>query len=1030
MTTLIANVAQSAGSFLARTGLRETLIRTGANFAAGAVRRALLPGRRIEGRRLDTLRVTGAEEGVPVPEIFGRMRAAGQLIWAARLREQASASRPAGKGGPRVTNYRYTLSFAIGLCEGEIARIGRVFANGEPLRLGDFVHRLYRGTLDQAPDPLIEAIEGVDMVPAYRGLAYIVFEDFPLDDFGDRLPNLEFEILRPVPEPDGRPRLEDRIRAINLIPGAGEFTLATSLVTEESGPGRIRGLNLAASPMRSDFDSSIDQLVADLPNCRHVNLVIGWFGSDLRAGFCRVRPGVETRSRRTSPFEWRVAGMDRGAAHLISATDGRANYGGTPADASVVEGIRALRARGMSVGLYPFLFMDIPLGSGLPDPYGAAAQAPFPWRGRITGAIAPGRPGTTDLTPAAATDIASFFGSARAAQFVRSGEDIRYSGPAEQSWSRMILHYAALAGLAGGVDFFLIGSEFRGLTTLRSSRSEFPAVAALRRLATEARILLGPSTQLTYAADWSEYFGHQPPDGSGDVYFHLDPLWADPVISCVGVDYYPPLADWREGPGHADAVFGSPYDPGYIAANLGGGEGHDWFYASEADRRAQIRTPISDGAFNKPHVFRPKDLGNFWGQLHFDRPGGVENPAPTSWRPGLKPIVLTEFGVPAVDKGLNSPNLFYDPRSSESAVPPFSTGARDDLIQRRGLEGILAYWAEPENSPPSPIDGRAMIDLALSAVWAWDARPFPEFPARGDLWGDAENWQFGHWLNGRTGLAPLSGVIARLSALAGTSIRMEQVEGVVAGYAIAGGTSLGDALGPLLLGWRLQLAEKAGALTIAPPTAGPALALDRGNLPAPEEGVDAPDALFFSRGDPSDLPEMAEIRYLSPALEGRPALATALPESGIARRILRFDLPLSLDAGQAQALAISLLHEARIAGESVSGRLGPGDVALEIGDRVTFPGLSGEYGIESLEGGLARRFRARRVPAAMAAGDIAPLFAAAPPRARHRFRDPRAPRSSCSTSPGRAVPTTIPAPLLLCSVIRGRARRPWSMRKM
>lgn len=983
MTTLVATVAQSAGSFLARTGLRETLIRTGANFAAGAVRRALLPGRRIEGRRLDSLRLTGVEEGTPVPEIFGRVRAAGQLIWAARLREQADSSRPAGKGGPRVTNYRYSLSFAIGLCEGEIARIGRVFANGEPLRLGDYAHRTHPGTLDQDPDPLIEAIEGVDMTPAYRGLAYIVFEDFPLDDFGDRLPNLEFEILRPVPEPDGRPRLEERIRAVNLIPGAGEFTLATSLVTEELGPGRVRGLNLAASPMGGDFESSIDQLVADLPNCRHVNLVVGWFGNDLRAGLCRIRPGVETRNRRTTPYEWRVAGMDRNAAMLISATGGRANYGGTPADASVVEAIRSLRARGLSVGLYPFLFMDIPPGGGLPDPYGGAAQAPFPWRGRITGAIAPGRPGTTDLTPVAATEIASFFGNARAAHFSRAGEEIRYSGPSEASWSRMILHYAALAALAGGVDFFLIGSEFRGLTTLRSARENFPAVSALRRIAGEARLLLGPDPQLTYAADWSEYFGYQPADGSRDVWFHLDPFWADPSVSCVGIDYYPPLADWRDGPGHADAVFAGPYDPAYLAANIEGGEGYDWFYASEADRRAQIRTPIRDGAFNKPHVFRPKDLRNFWGQLHYDRPGGVENPVSTSWRPGLKPIVLTEFGVPAIDKGLNSPNLFFDPRSSESALAPFSTGARDDLIQRRGLEGILAFWADPHHSPPSVIDGRAMIDLAHSAVWAWDARPFPEFPARSDLWGDAENWQYGHWLNGRTGLAPLSGVIARLSALAGVSVRLERVEGVVAGYAIAGGTSLGDALGPLLIGWQLQLSEKAGLLSIGPPPTGPAFALDPGGFPLAAEGasgggVDGADGLIFSRSDPSDLPEMAEIRYLSPALEGRPALATVLPESGIGRRVLRFDLPLSLDTGQAQNLANALLQEARIAGESVAGTLGPADLALEPGDRVKIPGLAGEYAIESLEGGLARRFRARRTRDGANSPEAVPLFAAAP----------------------------------------------------
>ena len=46
-------------------------------------------------------------------------------------------------------------------------------------------------------------------------------------------------------------------------------------------------------------------------------------------------------------------------------------------------------------------------------------------------------------------------------------------------------------------------------------------------LAADVRAILGVGTAISYAADWSEYFGHQPADGSGDVHFHLDPLWAD-----------------------------------------------------------------------------------------------------------------------------------------------------------------------------------------------------------------------------------------------------------------------------------------------------------------------------------------------------------------------------------------------------------------------------------------------------------------------------------------------------------------------
>jgi hypothetical protein len=162
----------------------------------------------------------------------------------------------------------------------------------------------------------------------------------------------------------------------------------------------------------------------------------------------------------------------------------------------------------------------------------------------------------------------------------------------------MVLHYAHLCAAAGGVDAFLIGTEMPGLTTIRSERSTYPAVQAYRDLLADVRSILGSGTKIGYAADWSEYFGHQPGDGSGDVFFHLDPLWADPEIDFVGIDNYMPLSDWRDGFEHADAAEGWPaiYDRAYLQANIAGGEGFDWFYASAADRSAQVRTPITDGA--------------------------------------------------------------------------------------------------------------------------------------------------------------------------------------------------------------------------------------------------------------------------------------------------------------------------------------------------------------------------------------------------------------------------------------------------
>jgi hypothetical protein len=52
----------------------------------------------------------------------------------------------------------------------------------------------YPGDELQMPDPTIQAVEGVANTPAYRGLGYSVFENFPLLNFGNRVPNLRAEV--------------------------------------------------------------------------------------------------------------------------------------------------------------------------------------------------------------------------------------------------------------------------------------------------------------------------------------------------------------------------------------------------------------------------------------------------------------------------------------------------------------------------------------------------------------------------------------------------------------------------------------------------------------------------------------------------------------------------------------------------------------------------------------------------------------------------------------------------------------------
>lgn len=894
---------------------------------------ALTPARRT-GPRIPELRLSGAAEGAPMAAVFGRARVAGQVIWAARFKERWIDGRSGGCKGSRTTSAAYSLSFAVAVCEGPIDGIGRVWADGKPMDMAGVVMRVHTGAEDQLPDPLIAAVEGE--APAYRGTAYVVFEDLQLGVYGNRPPQLSFEVFH-RPRASGAPAgLEERLKGVCLIPGAGEFVYATDLVMRRDGLTRTTAETLNNTEGRPDLVVSLDQLQAQLPNVEAVTLVVAWFGDDLRCGSCAIRPKVEQAAKATIPFDWRVNGVDRADAAVVSTNGGGPAYGGTPADQAVLQAIAELKRRGLKVTLYPFVLMDVPAGNALPDPYGGARQGAYPWRGRVTCHPAAGRPGSPDRTAAAGAQVAGFFGAATAAQFGVADGLPTYSGPAgDWGLRRMLLHYAKLAQLAGGVDGFILGSELRGLTTVRDGASSYPAVAALKSLAGEVRALLGPATKLGYAADWSEYFGHQPADGSGDVHFHLDPLWSDASIDFVGIDFYPPLADWRDGDHHLDAGMGGPHDLAYLRANLAGGEGFDWFYASDADRLAQVRTPITDGAHGEPWVFRPKDLLSWWSRPHFDRPGGVRASSPTAWVPRSKPLRLVEFGCGAVDKGANAPNLFVDTKSVESALPPFSDGTRDEVGQRRALEAVLAHVADPAANPVSPLYGGPMIEGA--AAWCWDARPFPDFPARSGVWADGPNWTLGHWLNGRAGIAPLPELVAALARRAGAAVDPGEAGGAIVGYVVDRPMRLRDALAPLLEAFALDPVERQDGVVLAGRSGPAALALGDDDLAWPEDRA-APRATARTLAAPV---QALRLRFIDAARDYQTGSVIVRREGGPnpGEGSADLDAPLVLAAADARAVAERLLAAADPREATV--HLSPlAALRLESGDRLALDGAA------------------------------------------------------------------------------------------
>lgn len=906
-----------------------------------------------EGPRLNGLQVMSSEEGASIPVVFGRMRIGGQVIWASSIEEVASTttSSASGKGGPTntTTEYSYFGSFAVGLCEGEIAGIARVWADGQDIDIGQYQTRLYTGSETQNADSLITS--AMTVAPAYRGLAYIVFERLPLASFGNRIPQLTFEVLR------ASTQLSRALQSVNLIPGATEFGYDTTIIKRNTGAGQTASENAHVSASLSDWSVSLNQLQAQCPNVSAASLVVAWFGDDLRCGQCQLRPGVDSPAKSTSPGTWSAGGISRAAAHQVSLVAGAPAFGGTPSDSSVVRAIQDMKARGFKVTFYPFILMDVPAGNALPDPYGGAAQWAYPWRGRMTASKAPGVAGSPDKTAALTTELASFVGTATASNFATSGTAVTYSGPAEWSFRRMILHYAKLCAAAGGVDTFLIGSELVGLTTLRSSAGAYPFVAALQTLAADVKAIL-PSAKISYAADWSEYFGHHPTDGSNDVYFHLDPLWASSSIDFIGVDNYLPLADWRDGTAHLDFQAGTRtiYDQNYLQANIAGGEFYEWYYASQTARDNQVRSPITDGAYGKPWIYRAKDFKSWWLNPHYNRPGGVESLTATSWVAQSKPFRFTELGCPAVDKGLNQPNVFVDAKSSESALPWYSNGTADDQAQASYALAMQNYWGvSGSHNPVSTIYGGPMVSGADLSFWAWDARPYPAFPAKLDVWADGANYQRGHWLNGRMASVELSTLITELASRFGfEDVDVSGVDARVDGFVIDRPMSARDALEGLLQAFAIDAVESGGQLKFTARRAVEVINVTPADLL--ETAADQP-ILVTTRAQETDIPAAVKLTYAEAAVDYRSAAVSARKPQTSSVREVTINLPAAISQAEAQSRADMALAESWAARESVKFALPPSFAEVEPGDVIALQGNL--WRVKSLTEGTARKIEAQ-----------------------------------------------------------------------
>ncbi|OQM73604.1 hypothetical protein BFN67_08430 [Pseudaminobacter manganicus] len=328
--------------------------------------------------------------------------------------------------------------------------------------------------------------------------------------------------------------------------------------------------------------------------------------------------------------------------------------------------------------------------------------------------------------------------------------------------------------------------------------------------------------------------------------------------------------------------------------------------------------------------------------------------------PAGKPIWFTEFGCPAVDKGPNQPNVFPDPKSVESALPYFSHGGRSDIAQRRYIEAHLDHWQSGSSgNPASPVYGGPMVDPDRLYLWAWDARPFPAFPMRSDLWSDSANWSHGHWLNGRLANPDLGSLINAILADHGQPpARVEAVEGTVCGYAVSDPTSARAALEPLMDIFDLIVSEEGGELVFRHGRTRRAPALEVTELVLGDSGpmvesVRAPD---------HDLPAEALLGFTDPFRDYQAGTARRYRLGAKGSRQKNLSFPGVLEKGQASALLEDWLDRIWVRRETLTFSVPQPNADIAPGAIVRLPssGSPSDFLVTEIEDGLARKVSARQ----------------------------------------------------------------------
>lgn len=849
------------------------------------------------GSRMEDLGVQSSTYGAVIPRVYGYARLAGNVIWALDIKEVETRETTTtggggggkggggGGGGGSVTQttitYKYYATLAIGICEGELDSVVRVWADskalsGDELSAATGKYEVFRGTETQTASAIMERYKGAGNVPAYRGLAYVVIEDMPLEDYGNRIPNFTFEVLRKA---QFSPSVEEKITSIMMIPGSGEFVYSKDVVNKYDvvvdvngvprQTGEAKAVNLHTYEGKTDVVVAIDQMLATLPNLEWVGLAVSWYGTSKDAGACEIFPKVEYHETQatTTPLAWSVAGYTRNTAPVVEEFgDGVPTYGGTPTDKSVLDLCVYLKSKGIKVMLYPFLMVDTT--SAMPG------EDDKPWRGRIT--------------PSSSAEVTSFF--------------TRTNG-----YNRFIRHYAQLqiggVYLKNNIDAFIIGSEMVGLTSYDAGSHTYPAVTAFKTLAANVQSDLGGVPLVGYAADWSEYH-------STGGYFNMDPLWTDSNIDFVGIDAYFPLTE---------DVPQAQITEDKIKEYWEKGEGWDYYYTDSVARTGKT-------SYGGDPKYAWKNVEHWWNSAHTNPGGGA-----TGWTAKMKPIWFTEYGFPSTDGAANQPNVFYDPRSSEAAFPRAGRGRIDFQAQREAINATEDYLEARRLEA-----GNANL-VPRRFLWTWDARPFPFFPDLRSVWADYQLYPYGHWVNGKLGGSTLGAIVAielQKAGLTPADYDVTRLTETVEGYIIDNQTTVREAIGVLQTAFFFDAVETEGIIRFIPRGGESVATIDEDKL-LPMATDPIRQNIEIKRAQELDMPNRVNVSYLNRPKDYNTNTQFSQRQTVRATEIINVNLPIVLSDQAAKQVADVTLYNAWIARVAFSLILPPEFLAVEPCDIIT-----------------------------------------------------------------------------------------------